>query len=89
MSVKEMDMSNIQHGDRVLVYDSSCFIDDVSTPVEMLMKPATVVTRYGTKVDYGSGPVRYPDLVDVVFDCRPDRISRGYFTKSVILIEDH
>ena len=75
----------VQHGDRVLVYDYRDFINDWATPCDMLMRPATVVCRYGKVVDYGSGPCYYPDLVDVVFDHRPGVVSCGHFTDRVVL----
>jgi hypothetical protein len=31
-------------------------------------------------------PWLYPDLVDVVFDHRPDAVSRGHFTDGVKII---
>jgi len=76
---------NIQHGDRVLVYDSRDFINDKVTPVSMLMRPATVVCRYGCKTRYSGmdEDCVYPDLVDVLFDHRPERISHGHFTEGV------
>ena len=77
----------IEHGSRVLVYDARDFIDDARTPCSMLMRPAVVVCRYGKKTDYGSGPVLYPDLVDVVFDHRPSSVSHGHFTDCVLLVE--
>lgn len=73
----------IQHGDRVLVYDYRGFLDDRKTPRAALMRPATVVCRYGYVTDYGSGPCRYPDLVDVIFDHRPETVSSGHFTEYV------
>ena len=77
----------VQHGDRVLVYDYRDFIDDLVTPCDMLMRPATVVCRYGKVVDYGSGPCWYPDLVDVVFDHRLGMVSCGHFTDRVCYLE--
>lgn len=75
----------IQHGDRVLVYDYRGFKNDVETPRSVLIRPAVVVCRYGYITDYGSGPCRYPDLLDVVFDHRPGEVSRGHFTEYVEL----
>lgn len=75
----------IMPGSRVLVFDSSLFIDDVTTPLSYTLRPATVIRRYGRlRKDYGNdlilGP--YPDLVDVVFDHR-EGVSKGHFTNSV------
>lgn len=79
--------NDIHNGDRVLVYDNRAFINDVKTPCRTLMRPATVIIRYGTTSDYGSGPCKYPDLVDVVFDHRPFETSRGHFTELVERIQ--
>lgn len=71
-------------GDKVMVFDSRLYVDDVITPLSVTMKPATIVSRYGRlkehykTCDYVSGP--YPDLIDVVFDHRPGCISKGHFT---------
>jgi len=71
-------------GDRVMVFDSRSYVDDVITPISMTMKPATIVSRYGKlkehykTCDYVSGP--YPDLIDVIFDHRPNEVSKGHFT---------
>ncbi len=71
----------VRNGDRALVYDSRDFVNDRVTPCSLLMRPATVLARYGSKTDYGSGPVLYPDLVDVIFDHRPFEVSHGHFTE--------
>jgi len=46
------------------------------------------VARYGQKCHYPVSDVTYtyPDLVDVRFDHRPDRVSEGHFTDGVTLI---
>ena|ERR1035437_205080 len=78
-------------GDRVLVYDASLFKDDVSTPCLELERPATVVCWYGEVEkhypinDFTLGP--YESLVDVVFDHRPNKISRGHFGDGVEKLE--
>lgn len=77
---------DVWHGDRVRVYDARDFKNDVETPCSMLMRPALVVCRYGKVVDYGSGPCRYSDLIDVVFDHRPGEVSCGHFTEYVELL---
>lgn len=65
-------------GDRVLAFDSTLYGDDVSTPASVTIRPATVLARYGTKSErFG----RYPDLVDLLFDHRPERPSAGHFTE--------
>ncbi len=68
-------------GTRVKVFDSSLYIDDVKTPLSMTMKPATVVKWYGeSKEGIDGAPVRrYEDMIDVIFDHKPERISEGHF----------
>jgi|HubBroStandDraft_2_1064218.scaffolds.fasta_scaffold868868_1 hypothetical protein len=69
-------MKEIMPLDRVLVFDHRLFKDDVSTPISYTMKPATVVRRYGIK----HNDMIYPDLIDVVFDHRPETVSVSHFT---------
>jgi hypothetical protein len=79
----------IMPGSRVMVFDHRLYKDDFSTPLSETMRPATVVCRYGSKVWYPrfmTKPWLYPDLVDVVFDHRPDAVSRGHFTDGVKII---
>lgn len=64
---------------KVMVFDFRLFVDDKSTPLNVTMCPATVVCRYGYKGRFGI----YPDCVDVIFDHRPDQISKGHFTNRV------
>jgi hypothetical protein len=93
------DPRNIMPGDKVLVFDSSIYINDIVTPLSVTLRPATVVCRYGEKtishmncVHYWDSPIcepdtwLYPDIVDVVFDHRPERVSHGHFTDSVEVI---
>lgn len=70
-------------GSRVLVFDSGLYQDDVSTPLSITMKPATVVCRYGVSAEHTHGLGNYPDLVDVKFDHKPMFVSRGHFTDGV------
>lgn len=66
-------------GTRVKVFDNSLFKDDKSTPLLYTVRPATVVCWYGMKsVLLGHC---YSNLIDVVFDHRPERISRGHFAE--------
>jgi hypothetical protein len=69
----------IQENSRVLVFDPRLYKDDIETPLSMTVKPATVVRRYGMK-EYGR---TYPDLVDVIFDHRPEQVSTAHFTSGV------
>ena len=84
------DPRQIMPGTRVLVFDYTIFKDDVKTPLSQTLKKATVVCRYGSLKETYSisgttlGP--YPDLVDVVFDHRPERVSHGHFTSGVEII---
>jgi hypothetical protein len=79
MGSKYKTPSNIMQGTRVKLFDCRSYTT----------KDATVVCRYGLishgKYTYG---FCYPDLVDVVFDHRPDNISRGHFTSGVVVIKD-
>ena len=85
----------IVEGSRVKVFDPSLFLDDIKTPLSITMKLATVVCRYGYRsehVRYMSGPnegvgCTYPDCVDVIFDHRPDKVSKGHFTESIAVIK--
>jgi hypothetical protein len=90
------DPRPIMPGDRVLCRDrrTTTYIDDKTTPWHTLESPATVVCRYGRiyyppLIDDENKhiPWRYPDNVDVVFDHDPKRISKGYFTWSVRVID--
>jgi len=78
--------SDILPGVRVLVFDYRLFKCDIETPLSHTMRPATVVCRYG-RVDEWNG-IQYPDLVDVVFDHRPERVSCGHFTYGVKAFKD-
>ena len=72
-------VSKLLQLNRVLVYDSRDFIDDVTTPCSMLMRPATVVREYdGVEGD---------KLVDVVFDHRPTECSHGHFADRIVVAE--
>jgi len=73
-------------GTRVMVFDGTLFKDDRSTPLSHTVRPAVVICRYGKdSSDIGLG--KYPDLVDILFDHRPN-ISYGHFTNGVIKIEE-
>ncbi len=78
-----MKIDHAYPGSRVMIFDASLFKDDVSTPLSHTMRPATVVCRYGKRqATYCDGDITlgpYPDLVDVVFDHRPETVSHGHF----------
>lgn len=76
------DISKIIPGAKVLVFDSSVFVDDVTTPLSVTMRPATVLRRYGCKSKHFG---RYSDLLSVRFD--DGSISCGHFIEGVELID--
>lgn len=59
---------------KVLVFDNLLFVDDVKTPSSFTMRPAKIVKSY-TK--------QGRELVDVLFDHRPDKISRAHFANMI------
>jgi hypothetical protein len=68
-----------------MAFDHQLFRDDVSTPLAVTVRPATVVGRYGYKIHYpmSDAAYTYPDVCDLRFDHRPDEVSRGHFTEGV------
>lgn len=76
-------INEIFPGTRVMIFDPSLYIDDIKTPLTKTVKPATVVSRYGMKCLVLGELCTYTDLVDVVFDHRPNKISHGHFTNSI------
>ena len=79
---------NITPGDRVLVGESLLYKNDVDTPFQSLLRPGTVIKRYGL-LPYSIGDLylgHYPDLLDIEMDDeRPtgDHLMRGVFTETV------
>jgi hypothetical protein len=69
-----------------MVFDPLLYRDDKTTPISHTMRPATVVARYGLREYVGGCLAIYPDLVDVLFDHRPGRVSGGHFTRTVEVI---
>lgn len=67
-------------GTKVLVFDNSLFVDDRSTPSSATWNVATIIRHYGKII----GGWRYPDLVDVRFDHRPDTISKCHITEYAV-----
>lgn len=59
-------------GKRVKVFDHLLFKDDISTPLSYTMRSATIVN---IRRDYDDR-----EVADVLFDHRPEWISRGHFT---------
>jgi hypothetical protein len=71
--------------DRVIVFDGWLWSSQ-KKPANQCFLPATVVCRYGYKykVPDNSGRIwTYEDCVDVIFDHRPERVSKGHFTSGV------
>jgi len=64
-----------EQSNRALVCDHVAFIDDITTPLETIMRPATIFARYRD--------VDGRELVDVIFDHRPDIISAGHFADMI------
>lgn len=85
----ENDPRPLMPGDRVKVFDHVLFKDDVSTPLSFTMRPATIIRRYGYRIHYPVSDVtyQYNDVVDVLFDHRPERESRGHFTRGLMEID--
>lgn len=61
-----------------LVFDNQTYINDVVTPNNW--KPGTIIRRYGFE---SKTLGKYPDVVDVVFDSRPDKESKSHFTDNI------
>ncbi len=71
-------------GTRVMVFDPSLYIDDITTPIKTTVKPATIVCWFGC---WNYNHTYYHDsLIDVIFDHRPDKISKSHFTSFVKVI---
>lgn len=63
------------------VFDHRLYIDDISTPLSITMKKATVIRVYQVDKDTG---YRYSSPVgDVKFDYRPNEISKRHFINSM------
>ncbi len=75
------EQNKIMPNDKILVFDSSLFINDKDTPLSMTMKSARVICRYRNRSTYNRNWI-YPDLVDVIFD-HDKRLSEGHFTYGV------
>ena len=69
---------------RVWVFDHRLYGDDVSTPLSVTMKKATVVDIYKEK-----GGLKFSHIVaDVEFDYRPNEISKAHFVNMIDEIDD-
>lgn len=74
-------MDKIVPGVRVKVFDHRLFKNDRSTPLSETMKPAVVVRIYDYVSRFGLG--MYPNVADVVFDYRPNEVSKAHFTEFI------
>jgi hypothetical protein len=71
---------DLKEGDRVIVFDAQLWHEPEASALDAY-KPATIVRRY-SETSKHSG-YHYPDLIDVVFDHRPEKVSKGHFTTGV------
>jgi hypothetical protein len=85
-SYNEKCDKRILPGSLVKVYRHERFINDKVTPVNMLMKEAIVLKRYGEKCFLIDCEHIYPDLVDVNY-LEDGYISKGHFTDRVEFIK--
>lgn len=83
-----MQTNEIMPGTRVEIFDHLLFKNDKSTPLSFTRRPSTVVCRYGKRSHpcLGTPTWVYPDLIDVVFDHSPDRISCGHFIEGAKIL---
>ena len=88
--VRSAQNFDIFSGERVLVGEGTLFKNDKDTPWHSLLRPGTVVRRYGM-LPYSVGEDlelgAYPDLLDIEMDeVRPtgDRRHDGVFTYAVV-----
>lgn len=72
-------------GDRVTVFDSSLWVYG-TLPAWKCNKLATIVRRYSATSEHSG--YDYPDLIDVVFDHHPEKVSKGHFTDGVKKLEE-
>jgi precorrin-4 methylase len=67
----------IKEGSRVKVFDHRLYEDDRSTPLSVTMRVATIKKVY--QEDAHTHYKYSTPVADVVFDHRPDEISKGHF----------
>ncbi len=82
ISKEELDC--VLPGCRVLAFDPTLYKDDLNTPLSHTVRPATVLQRYGIigyESTHSGWVLPHPDVVDLRFDHRPERVSRAHFTK--------
>jgi hypothetical protein len=74
---------------RVKVFDPCLYKDDKTTPLSVTVCPATVTRCYKKRVKaFNIKEPLYDDLIDVLFDHKPDRILHGHFRAGVKVIYD-
>lgn len=70
----------IKEGSRVKVFDHRLYSDDITTPLSVTMKEATVVEVYQEKKN-----LKFSQMVaDVIFDYRPNEISQAHFVHQIV-----
>jgi hypothetical protein len=67
-------------GTKVIVFDSTLYKNDKITPLSMTMLPATVVRWYDITSPLPNGGTITENVIDVIFDHRPEEVSHGHFT---------
>jgi hypothetical protein len=80
------NINNIWPGTKVVVYDPWAKGNKGYLNNQGEFKSGIVLKRYGKicpfiEKHYGREAAKYPDLIDVLFDC--GRISKGHFTNSI------
>lgn len=77
-------MGMISPGMQVKVFDGRLLNNDWDTPLSITMKPAVVVQIYDYVSRLGLGT--YRNVADVIFDHRPDEVSRAHFTEFMEIV---
>lgn len=74
-----MKIEDIKKGMRFKIFDHRLFIDDKKTPLNITMKPATIEAVHLKHSNLTE------DAVDVIFDHRPNEISKAHFAWGITL----
>lgn len=80
MDIIEAQTLNV--GDRVIVFDHTLYKDDITTPLAMTMKPATITD---IQIPYD---MKGELLISVRFDHRPKTISRNHFSSYIERVKE-
>ena len=76
---------DIKKGSRVKVFDHRLYDNDITTPLDVTMKEATVVKVYQETKRY-----KFSRLVaDVIFDYRPNEISKAHFVNQIVALNNN